>query len=166
MCDPILISSRKSRTVERAASESTVIRGSVSKRFLIAPFEHSSASISSRFPLINCSIFCVCYYCLILQPPSYYYLMQRNSFEVFKPIYSLLNIFTSLKNKLSLEDTNKTFFAANNCFPSHIIEQEPRKTATRHPVERSFRNQRVRHIFCKRIPTALKSQIHPCTLRL
>ena len=41
-----------------------------------------------------------------------------------------------------------------------------RKTATRHPVERSFRNRRVRHIFCKRTPTALKSQIHPCKLRL
>ena len=72
---------------------------------------------------------------LVLQLPSSYYLMQRNLFEVFKPIYSILNIFTRLKkNKLSFEDTNKTFFAANNCFPSHLIEQEPRKTATRHPV--------------------------------
>ena len=143
-----------------------MIRGSVPKRFLITPFERSSTSISSRFPSINCSVCASIVF--IFQLPSSYYLMQRNSFEVFKPIYSLLNIFTSLKkNKLSLEDTNKTFFVANNCFPSHSIEQEPRKTATRHPCERLFRNQRVRHIFCKRIPTALKPQIiHPRTLRL
>ena len=30
--------------------------------------------------------------------------------------------------------------------------KSPGKTATRHLVERSFRNQRVRHIFCKRTP--------------
>ena len=72
-----------------------MIRGSVPKRFLITPFERSSTSISSRFPSINCSVCAIIVF--ILQLPSSYYLMQRNSFEVFKPIYSLLNIFTSLK---------------------------------------------------------------------
>ena len=95
-----------------------MIRGSISKRFLITPFERSSTSISSRFHLINCPVLeraiiainlHYCYYpSTILQPPTSNYLMQRNLFEVFKPIYSLLNIFTSLKkNKLSLEDTKK-----------------------------------------------------------
>ena len=84
-----------------------MIRGSVSKQFLITPFERSSTSISSRFHLINCPVLeCAiiainlhyCYYpSTILQPPSSYYSMQSNLFEVFKPIYSLLNIFTSLK---------------------------------------------------------------------
>ena len=116
MCDPILISSWKSRIVERAASDSTVIRGSVSKRFLITPFERSSASISSRFPLINCSIFCVCYYLFSDYPlptiwcnliNATYYLKYSN---LFKLNYSFHNVFTrwiihfppKIQTKLSL----------------------------------------------------------------
>ena len=37
-------------------------------------------------------------------------------------------------------------------FFSPQSNKSPTKTATRHTVERSFRNQRVRHIFCKRTP--------------
>ena len=55
---------------------------------------------------------------------------------------------TKFSSKIQL----KTFFVANYCFHPSSIKQEPQKTATRQPVERSFRNQGVRHIFCKRPP--------------
>ena len=143
--DPILISSEKSRTVERTACESIVIRSNVSKRFLITPFEHVSAAISSRFHLIECHVLRVCYYCdssistLILLffcklgNVTYY-------FEVFKHFYLPLNVFTRLKNEISYKDSIKTFFVANYCFLPSSIKQELRKTAKRHPVEQSFRN--------------------------
>ena len=155
--DPRLISIEKSRTVDSTACESALIRGSVSKLFLITPFERTSASIFLIFPLIKCHVLRVCYYCdystsiLILLlfckviDVTYY-------LEVLKHIYSLLNVFTRLKNEISYKDSIKTFCVANYCFLPSSIKQESRKTATRHPAERSFRNRSAKHIFYKRTP--------------
>ena len=148
---------KKSRTVERTACESTVIRGNVSKRFLITPFERALASISSRLPLINCHILRVCCYCdysisTLILLIFCKVINVTYCLEVFKLIYSLLNVFARLKNEIPYKDSIKTFFVVNYCFLPSSIKQETRKTTTRHSVEQSFRNRRVRHIFCKRTP--------------
>ena len=130
VCDPILISSEKPRTVERTACESTVIRGSVSKGILITPFERASASTSSSFRLIDCGILRGCYFCdysistLILLlfcslTNATYYLKES------KHIYSPLNVFTRLNSEISYKVSIKTFFVANFCFLSYSIKQEP-----------------------------------------
>ena len=123
--------------------------------FVLTPFERASASISSRFHLIDCHILRVCSYCdysiSLLILILFCKLIKVTYYsEVFKHIYPLLNVFTRLKKEIFYEDSIKTFFVANYCFLPSSIKQEPRKAARRHPVEQSFRNRRVRHIFCKR----------------
>ena len=63
VCDPILITSDKSKTVRRTACESTIICGSVWKLSSITPVERASTSTSSRCHLINLTVKRVCYYC-------------------------------------------------------------------------------------------------------
>ena len=71
--------------------------------------------------------------------------------EQFTHVYSLHNVFTCLNNEISYKDSIKkpSLLRIIVFFPPQA-NKSPRKTATRHPVEQSFRNGRVRHIFCKR----------------
>ena len=116
--------------------------------------------------LSNCHILWLCYLCdysistLILLLfcnliDATYYL------EVFKYISSVLNVFTRLNNETSHKDSIKIFFVAIHCFFPPQSNKNPKKTATRHPVERSFRNRRVMLIFCKRTPPPSSHKL-PC----
>ena len=91
------------------------------------PFERASASISSRFHLINCHKLRVCYYCefsistLILLLfcnliNATYYL------EEFNHIYSLLNVFTRLNNEISYKDSIKNLLCCELLF-SFLLNQ-------------------------------------------
>ena len=74
----------------------------------------------------------------ILQLPSSYYLRQRNKCNALSwSIQTYLNLFIQfitylpVNNTLSSKDSNKIFFVANYCFPSHLIKQEPKKKQQR-----------------------------------
>ena len=127
VCDPTLISSYKSRTVERTACESTVIHGIVSKRFLITPIERASASTSSRFHLINFHKLRVCYYCEYSVSTHILLIFCKLKnvtyhLEVFEPIYSLLNVFTRLNNETSHKDSIKNLLCCDLLF-SFLLNQ-------------------------------------------
>ena len=98
-----------------------MVRVASQNDFLITPFERSSDSISSRFPLINCHIPRVCYYCdysistLIL--PLFCNLINITYyFEAFKPIYSLPNVFTHSNKEISYKGSIKNFLCCELLF--------------------------------------------------
>ena len=167
MCNPILITNHKSRSVGRTPCENTIISGSVSVFFPVTLLKCCPTSTSLRIHCIYLTVAQVIFLFIFTRRSDKHHLFHHLlSFVLFAFLkimfyylwrlhHKVFEIYLPFRKKVPgracvIIQLNSSSLR-NHCLHRYFYRNS-QKTATRRSFEQLVVNQRVRHILCRRTP--------------